>query len=91
MVHHPVPVGRGADQAALGIVDKEIPVGAVAIGFVLKFLLQTQQFVFQVQVEPGAALLEPLALLGALCGNEQVGKGYYPGKKIIIRFHVRNT
>ena len=43
MVHHPIAVGGGGDQAPLGLEDLELAVGARGVGEGLQFVLEREE------------------------------------------------
>ncbi|MCL4880426.1 MAG: hypothetical protein KJ064_27490 [Anaerolineae bacterium] len=45
MMHHPIPKGRGADFALLGVMDHEVDIAAGLIGKIRKLGLQRQQMI----------------------------------------------
>ena len=55
-VHHPVPKGRGADQALLGFVNGKVVICAGLVGVCLQLGLQGQQLALQVQFKIGHRL-----------------------------------
>lgn len=74
MVHHPIAVGGGGDQAPLGLEDLELAIGSWAVGEALEFMLEREEFILQVGVEAQHGRAVALAFLGPPRSAMEAGK-----------------
>ena len=74
MMDNPIAIGSSADTPGLAFVDRKFPVATRLISFLTQFLVQGDQFIFNVHLEGGTALLGFLAHSGRLACPVEVFK-----------------
>jgi len=67
-----VTVRRCTDQSLFGIINEEIVVCAVVVGLIVQLPLNSEQLMFEVQVEYRLRLLEALVFLSFSSGQKQI-------------------